>query len=272
MNKYIIVIAAQTFFVLTGAQAQGDPNLILNGGFETGSLTDWTKAPQPGIVDVDKTYDSLGPVVNPIPTSGGTYFAVLSPLGAEGSGLSQDPAIPAGFSQPVTLSFDYDLIGKALEAGETVAQQDATLNVEIGGVSVFDKTYAGAGGPALSTLDASGQSGWQTATITLTTAEFDDIETHGVDLDFSVVHLGALEFDFAAAIDNVSLDYTGTSVPDASSTALLLGGTLSAICAVKHMKGALTAERKILSYTLFCLAIVFGIDFRVRWLHLFCGV
>jgi hypothetical protein len=80
MNKYIIVIVAQTFFVLTNAQAHGEANLILNGGFETGSLTDWTKGSPPGIVDVDKTYDSLGPVVKPIPTSGGTYFAVLSPL------------------------------------------------------------------------------------------------------------------------------------------------------------------------------------------------
>jgi hypothetical protein len=157
-------------------------------------------------------------------------------LGEEGSALSEDPAIPAGFSQPVTLSFDYDLIGKALKAHETAAQQDATLTVDIGvsRLPVFEKTYADAGGPALSTLDASGQSGWQTATITLTTGEFDYIKTDGVDLDFSVVHLSALEFDFAAAIDNVSLDYTAASVPDASSTALLLGGTLSAICFIKR--------------------------------------
>jgi hypothetical protein len=238
MNKYIIAIVAQTFFVLTCAQAQGDPNIIQNGGFETGNLTDWTKGPTSGIVDVDKTYDTLGPVVNPIPTTGGTYFAVLSPQGIEAASLLQDHAVPAGFSGPVTISFDYDLIGKALEGGETAAKQMVSLDLEIGvaRIPVFAKTYTGAGGPALTTAGASGQTGWQTATITLSPSEVDYLN-NGVDLEFSEVRSDdPVFFDFAAAIDNVSLDYTAAAVPDASSTALLLGGALSAICFVKRKR------------------------------------
>jgi hypothetical protein len=239
--KGIIVIVAQCVFVLGSAEGQGDPNLIKNGGFETGSLMDWTTGtiPAGGIVEVDTTYDTLGPVVNPNPTDGGRYFAVMSPDGEHDSVLSQDPAIPAGFSQPVTLSFEYDLIAKALAANESAADQDATLKVTIGGDSVFSETFAEAGGPSLSTLDASGQTGWQTESIPLTTTEFNDIRSDGLDLKFSVDEVaGGLAlplgsgFDLAAAIDNVELNYT--SAPDSTSTALLLGGVLSAICFVKR--------------------------------------
>jgi hypothetical protein len=235
--KAIIVMVVQSVFVLGSAQAQGDPNLIKNGGFETGSLTDWTPGVS-GIVDVDQTYDTLGPVVNPNATDGGSYFAVLSPLGEHDSTLSQSPAVPAGISQPVTLSFKYDLIAKALAPRELPAGQNATLRVDMDGVLLFSETYADAGGPSLSTLNASGQSGWQTESITLTSAEFTDIKEHGANLEFTVdegLEQFPATFDFSAAIDNVELNYTTpASVADSPSTALLLGGILSAICFAKR--------------------------------------
>jgi len=230
-------MVAQCVFVLGSAKGQGDLNLIQNGGFETGSLTDWTTDINPGIVVVDTTYDALGPVVNPNPTDGGSHFAVMSPEGEEDTTLSQNPAIPAGFSQPVTLSFNYDLIAKALAANETAAEQDATLNVTMGGVSVFSETYAEAGGHLFSTMDATGQTGWETESITLTTEEFNDIETHGVNLKFSVDEVSGdqqpgRKFDLAATIDDVELNYT--TVPEPAPAALLLGGVLSTLCFAKR--------------------------------------
>jgi hypothetical protein len=234
--KNMIVMVAQCVFVLGSAQAQGDPNLIQNSGFETGSLTAWT-AGGPGDVNVVTSYDTLGPNVTPNPTDGGSYFAIMSPDGERDTTLSQNPAIPAGLSQPVVLSFEYDLIAKALHGMEMPTAQDATLDVTIGGLSVFSETYADAGGPALSMMDASGQSGWQTENLTLTPTEFNAIESSGVDLDFSVNESNTNLFVLAAAIDNVELNYTAAPVPDPSSTALLLGGVLSAICIIKRKTG-----------------------------------
>lgn len=232
MSKIIMAITWSGLFCLGAAQGQGDPNLIKNGGFETGSLTDWTHLGTDGIVEVDKTYSALGPVVNPA-ANGGTYFAVLSPRGEEDSSLSQLEPGPAGLSGPVTLSFDYDLAGKALAANETPEEQAAYLNVTIGGVSLFDKTYNAAGGSALTTANAAGQTGWLTESVTLTPAEVTEIKNSGLDLEFSVNQAKILQegFDFSASIDNVALNY---SVPDGGWTILLFGGALSALVAAKR--------------------------------------
>ncbi|MGD0815871.1 MAG: VPDSG-CTERM sorting domain-containing protein [Verrucomicrobiota bacterium] len=172
-------------------------------------------------------------MVRPNTTDGGSYMAVMSPLGEENSTLTQNPAVPAGFFQPVTLSFEFDLVAKANEANESPAVQGSTLNLSIGGISVFSETFAEAGGTSLSRADASGQTGWQTERIALSAAEINAIKTSGVDLEFKVDQSiqVANEYDFAAAIDNVALDYTA---PDSSSTALLLLGVVSGICFVKR--------------------------------------
>src|SRR5581483_782448 len=184
-------------------------------------------------VSVHRSYELNGEaatLVTPDSTvTGNHHFAVMS--GANGSGdstLTQNPVLPADFHQPVTLSFEYDLLAENTAANQRREEQGSTLSLSIGGDTVFTQTYDG---PPLDAEGEAGQTGWQQVSLQLTTAEFDDIEANGLQFDFSVDQSNSRGFDFAAAIDNVSL--TGTA-PDGSTTLLLLGGTVPALAWCKR--------------------------------------
>ena len=222
MNKSALAVMIPSLFMFANARADLQ-NLIVNGGFTAG-LAGWSATPNVSVVN---SYDALGPVVNPSVTPPGLpFFAVMSPSGADDSALGQNPSVPSDFRRPAVLSFEFDLVGLDTATLQRNEEQGPTLSLSIGGDPVFSETYADAGGPTLKTKGASGQTGWQTVTMDLTTAEVQDIRANGVQFAFVVDQADSENFDFAAAIDNVALIAT---VPDSSSTVLLLGGILAGI-------------------------------------------
>ncbi len=93
MNKIILAITF-AFFAISGAQAS-----ILNGGFETGDLTNWTA--NNGLPYVTTTYTAADSTV--LTATEGNYFAVL-PGGSPVTKLTSDTFfVNAG----ETISFDW---------------------------------------------------------------------------------------------------------------------------------------------------------------------
>ncbi len=232
-TKQTLALAAGALIAFNGARAQ---NLLVNGGFEerrpsrptAGGLYGWTHT---GNVSVHRSYELNGQAATLVtPDSsvpGNRHFAVMS--GANGSGdsaLTQNPALPGSFHLPVILSFEYDLLAEDTAANQNREQQGSTLSLSIGGDTVFSQTYDG---PTLNAQGEAGQTGWQDITLHLTSAEVADIEANGLEFTFDVDQSDSHGFDFAAAIDNVSL-----SVPDSGSTLLFLGALAPALAFVKR--------------------------------------
>jgi len=194
INKYAVALVSFGVAV-SAAQAQ---NLILNGSFGTGNLTDWNATGSIGISPVE----GVAP--------GDTEAALFNSGNAAPTGvLSQSFATTPGADY--TLTFDYGTYGAPGVGGQT-------LDVEVSGSSTLVNTTATspAGGfntPfELFTLDFTADS---SSTVLMFT-DSPGNNTMGND----------------GVLDNVSV--VDPPVPDASSTAMLCGMGLGALAWIRR--------------------------------------
>jgi PEP-CTERM motif len=73
-----LCVATISAFLSTGARA----NLLLNGGFETGSFSGWTESGNTGFTCV--TASSCGGFTSGLSPHSGSFFAALGPIGSNG--------------------------------------------------------------------------------------------------------------------------------------------------------------------------------------------
>jgi autotransporter-associated beta strand protein len=134
-GTYTVAEVTQPGWTQTCPPAAATTNLIVNGGFETGSFSGWTlENSGPGSFVINNgTYDPASPD-GPLPPYDGTYSALSDQTGPGEYAIYQDVTIPAG--SHLTLSWE-DMIRNFASSFENPDQQ---YRVEIRNTS--DQTLA----------------------------------------------------------------------------------------------------------------------------------
>ena len=181
MRKLSVLVAAATMILGSAGIAQA--NLITNGSFETGDFTGWTESN-----NFEDTVVVSGPFYAYSAAEDGTYYAVLGPVGSDGT-LSQSVSDTSG----QVLNLTYWLAG----VGDNPSDFDATWDGSvISGSAVTDFNSGG----------------------TYTEFSFDVTATGSDTLAFNFRDDPAY-----MALDNVTL-VSSTAVPEPSSLPMLLAG------------------------------------------------
>jgi hypothetical protein len=212
---------------ICGLQAQA-ANLIQNGGFETGDLTDWT-AEANGSGNFSVTGANTSPIsgnTTPGPASG-NFYAVGDETGPVSMAIGQDFTVAAGST--VTLSFDMfnndysgaSPVGLGLNDG-TEPNQHSEVDILSGGAdlltgAVLDQVFYGGSGTG---------NPWT---------------AYSYDISAAVAAGGTFEVDFAnvnnqdfmnMGVDNVSI--TAGAAPDSVSTLGCLGLVSAGLCSLRR--------------------------------------
>jgi hypothetical protein len=221
--------------------------LILNGGFETGSLIDWTVANQSG------SYAGSGYYVTSATTTtqtgsatvgakSGTYYAVSDSGGSAASILYQSFTVP---SAPgiVTLSFnmfvDSDSAGSIPTTSglnlNTIPSQYGIVSLVSGTTNLFSTTtgdlenfYEGVNSGA----DPNGYTSYSDNITSVVSGGGTFIIRFGEVNNVDVLNMG---------VDNVSITYTAASTPEPASILLTLAGLAVVRFSRKRFANAATA-------------------------------
>jgi hypothetical protein len=212
VKKMLVALALLALVPANGSATE----LVINGGFETGDLTGWA---HDGTVVVLEQEWGIHPY-------SGSHMAVLSLLGFLDAELSQD----VDFSQltPTRISFAYNV--KALDLVPLVDFGTDRLQVFLGTHLLVDEILDA------NFFSGATASGWHTYT------RFVPGEWMGGSLTFRFVteNWGAGDEgqNFVAYVDGVSAyaDDVPATVPDPSSTLLLLGMGLSGLAGAARLR------------------------------------
>jgi hypothetical protein len=206
VKKILLILALLAFVPATGSATE----LVVNGGFETGDLTGWDST---GNVRV------LGEAWG-ISAYEGDYMAVLSLFGFADAGIGQDVDL-TGYTS-ATVSFVYNLGALDFFPGDAGID---SLQVYLGGNLIFKRTINDHYG------DGTTVTGWTPVSIVVPTAWL------GGSMRFIFWNENVGEGDelqnTVAFIDSVSVN---ASVPDLSSTLLLLGMGLSGLVGAARLR------------------------------------
>lgn len=120
---------------LRSAQAQSGGNLIVNGGFETGSFSGWSVTGETGYADVTRLSHGY------FQPDSGTYYAMLGSMGAE-SDLSQNIATSVG--SDYAFAFDLASDGGLTNQLTVSAGSDVLLNlsdIPVSGYTLYTGSF-----------------------------------------------------------------------------------------------------------------------------------
>jgi hypothetical protein len=212
------IIAGLCATALLGAATANANNLIVNGGFETGTFSPWVETDQPGgsgsfYVQQYGQGTPLNGFATPTQSTGGTYFASTDQFGPGSHTISQ--AFNATGTGTYSLSFDAyvsDLSGQApvgtgLDYNNSPNQHS---EIELNGVEI----YYGAFSP-----------GWQTYTFDVSADVLSGVNT----LSFSEVDDQSY---YNEGVDNVAISGAG-GVPEPATWALMIAGLGAAGAALR---------------------------------------